>query len=217
MQEKPSHRLTGLLLESRESTRDVSELCSTDLLHEVEVHLPRFWRSFTYSTEAPLRQEDLADLPPPYRYPMVIRARKTRAIVLSVDDAVVDHFLATAAVRAAVGTLHPVQIRVDDFVKSILETRSAYQVVFAHAKSPASGRSLRSISFYGEDVTSAPLFRNQARSLTFLTCGMRSLAKGNEIVRVSTDGVVSAEGDRPKAVGLLEEVLAYLRSRNMTT
>jgi hypothetical protein len=102
-------------------------------------------------------------------------------------------------------------IGVDQLVKSLTQKPTTYVVSFAHARVPAFGAVLRAISFYGDDLGDAALFRQQLNLMVFYTCGLREARGGGEIVRLGSDGSVSFYLHGPSKVLEVEEVFRFLR------
>lgn len=108
-------------------------------------------------------------------------------------------------------------ISVDQLVKSLTQRPTTYVVSFAHARVPAFGAVLRAISFYGDDIGDASLFRQQLDLMVFYTCGLREARGGSEIVRLGSDGSISFYLHSPSKVLEVEEVLRFLRASGYLT
>ena len=108
--------------------------------------------------------------------------------------------------------LQRVPIAVDSLVKDLTVHPTVYAMSFVHARVPAFGTSLRAISFYGEDLADASLFRESASLMNFYTCGLRSVNGGGEIVRLGSDGTISFYMRGSEDVQAVEEALHFLRS-----
>ena len=86
-----------------------------------------------------------------------------------------------------------------------------YALSFAHATTPAFGTSLRAISFYGDDLAEASLFRDQIGLMVFFTCGLREAAGGSEVVRLGAEGGISFFLTEARRVLEVEKTLTFLR------
>jgi hypothetical protein len=168
------------------------------------------WERFRYESKAPLVAEDKFGKGPPYRYSVLVRRSGTRFLLLSNHKQVAEHVVKNLQPLFR-PKLRNVMIGVDQLVKSLTQKPTTYVLSFAHAKVPAFGAVLRSISFYGEDLAEASLFRQHLGLMVFHTCGLRDARGGVEILQLGSDGSVSFYLSRPKKVFEVEEVLRYLR------
>ena len=170
------------------------------------------WERFTFASKKPLHGEDPSVAGPPYHYPIVARRSGSRILVLSLTRQIVEHLLDFELHRVISPPLRRVSIAVDQLVKNLAERPTSYALSFAHARVPAFGASLRAVSFYGEDLAEASLFREQLSLLVFFICGLREAKGGNEIVRLGGDGFVSFAYSGPRRVTEVEQTLAFLRA-----
>ena len=161
----------------------------------------------------PLRGEDTDNTPGPFRYLLVCRRSGPRVLLLSLNRQIVDHVLKEVLNRLFVPALHPVPIAVDTLVKNLTLHPRVYALSFVHARVPAFGTSLRAVSFYGEDLAEASLFRENASLMNFFTCGLRRAHGGNEILRVGNDGTISFYMRGSDDVLDVEEALRFLREQ----
>ena len=169
------------------------------------------WESFSFESHEPLAGEDARVAAPPYKYRILIRRSGVRLLLLSNHKDVAEQVL---------GLLQPlfrprlrgVKIGVDQLVKSLTQKPTSYVLSFAHARVPAFGAVLRAISFYGDDIGDASLFRQQLNLMVFHTCGLREARGGPEILRLGSDGTVSFFLHSPAKALEVEDVLRFLRS-----
>jgi hypothetical protein len=169
------------------------------------------WEKYVFDSPVPLRGEDLSVYDPPFRYPLICRRSGSRLLVLSVSRSIAERLLGVEFHAAFVPRLKPVPIGVDQLVKGITARPTEYALSFAHARVPAFGATLRAISYYGEDLAEAALFRDQLPLMVFFTCGLREARGVNEIVRLGGDGHVSFLLSTPRRVIEVERALSFLR------
>ena len=174
------------------------------------------WEQFTYDSHAPLAGEDPRIIAPPYKYRILVRRSGTRLLLMANHKEVALHVL-----EHLQPLFHPrlrgVAIGVDQLVKGLTQKPTSYVLSFAHARVPAFGAVLRAISFYGDDIGDAPLFRQQMNLMVFYTCGLREARGGNEILRLGSDGSVSFFLYSPAKALEVEEVLRFLRTSGYLT
>ena len=205
--------LSGLLLELPSRAIQRADLLGSKALgYEGKVGTSS-WERFTYRSQTPLHGEDVALSHPPFRYPMICRRSGTRLLALSVTRMIVEHLLESELNGALSLKLKRVAIGVDQLVKNLANKPTEYALSFAHARVPAFGASLRAVSFYGEDLAEAALFRDQLSLMVFFTCGLREANGGSEIVRLGGDGYVSFMMSGPRKVLEVERALSFLREQ----
>ena len=170
------------------------------------------WELYDFFSGVPLRGEDPELVLGPFVYPVVCRRSGPRVLVMSVTrditDAAIGHDFDQLLVNER---LNRVPIAVDSLVKAISERPTKYVLSFVHARVPAFGAALRSVSFYGDDLGEASLFRDHINIFNFFTCGLRPAVGGGEIVRLGSDGTVSFSNIDEDRVVEVERVLGFLR------
>jgi hypothetical protein len=167
------------------------------------------WEQFLFESHEPLAGEDRRIFKPPYRYPILVRRSGTRFLLLSNHKDVAEHLVVQLGPLFR-PRLRSVMIAVDQLVKALTLKPTKYVVSFAHARVPAFGAVLRAISFYGDDLGDAALFRQQLDLMVFYTCGLREARGGGEIVRLGSDGSVSFYLHTGSRVLEVEGVLRFL-------
>lgn len=78
-------------------------------------------------------------------------------------------------------------ISVDSFVK-IGAKEKDYSLTSISAFYRGIGDSLKSIRFFGEDVTSSDLFKNNIDEIKIYRCGIKELSQVDEMISIGTDG-----------------------------
>ena len=179
---------SGLLLESSSRLIQRADLLKCAVLTFEEKIGNTGWERFTFHSLTALYGEDINLTRPPFRYPVLFRRSGTRLLALSVTRMIVEH-LVESELNVTLGHgFRRVSIGIDRLVKNISNHPTTYALSFAHARVPAFGASLRAVSFYGEDLAEASLFRDQLSLMVFFTCGLREAHGGAEIVRLGGDG-----------------------------
>ncbi len=210
--------LTGILLDwpSREISRAEVEKCRR--LRFVGTSPGSKWEQYVYDSPKALRGENADTSNPPYRYEVFCRRSGSRILVLSLSRQVVEHVLREEFDRLFSPNLRRVSIGVQDLVKNIASNPTIYLLSFVHARVPGFGASLRSVSFYGEDLAEASLFKDHLELMVFFTCGLREATGGSEIVRLGGDGTVSfLWKNEPRRFLEVEEALRFLRRNGFLT
>ena len=201
----------GFLVERLGSfiTRD-DLLSSTNMKFIGEIDQSQ-WEELELYSEIPLRREDTELIKKPYIYPVISRRSGTRVILMSYTRKMIEHVLNVDLSDIFYPKPRYVPIAVDELVKSITRHPTIYTLSFVHARIPAFGTSLRSASFYGDDLGDASLFSENVALMNCFVCGLRPAKGGPEIVRLGTDGSISFYMTSPQKVREVENVLMYLR------
>lgn len=203
--------ITGLLLEwpGGKVNRNLFDLCH-GISFKCEIPSSN-WEEYIFQSEVPLRDEDIYDIQPPYKYPIVARRSGARLLLLGPRRDIVEYIITNNLNIFISPPFRHVSIAVDGLAKSIVANPAIYVLSFVHARVPAFGASLRSVSFYGDDLGEASLFCDNIEYMNVFTCGLRRAVGGPELLRVSGDGMVSFHYSDPQKVFEVEKVLSYLR------
>lgn len=204
------YNLGGFLMDGSERAIERYDLLKCDVIKFVGVLHGTEWEEFEYLSEIALRNEDEESTTKPYRYIVICRRSGSRIIILSHTKDIVEHLLEKKFSKIFVPKLKPVSIAVDGLVKSLTKNPTKYSLSFVHARVPAFGTSLRSVSYYGDDIAEASLFRENIHFMNFFTCGLRPTIGKSEIVRIGSDGSLSfyASTDKFKEI---ENIFRFLR------
>jgi hypothetical protein len=207
---------SGLLLERPSKAIQRSDLTSAAEFKYGGTIGGSAWENYTFDSPVPLHGEEPMLSRPPFQYPLVCRRSGTRLLALSLNRGIVEHLLETGF-YGALARLKRVSIGVDQLVKSLATKPTDYALSFAHARVPAFGASLRAVSYYGEDLAEAALFRDQLALMVFFTCGLREAKASSEIVRLGADGQVSFLLNHQRRVIEVERALSFLREEGYLT
>ncbi len=169
------------------------------------------WEEFEFTSKEPLRGEDESVVSGPYRYVVICRRSGPRMAMLSLNRRIVDRLAERLVAEVFAIRLRRVSIAVDALVKGLVERPTQYCLSFIYARVPAFGASLRNISFYGDDLGEASVFRENVHLLNVFVCGLRRTEGGSEILRLTSDGRISFNMQSPEKVLEVEEVLRFLR------
>jgi hypothetical protein len=171
------------------------------------------WEWLTFTSDSSLLGDDRLG-PGPVEYPVLVRRSDKRVAMLSLDKRVVLHLLGHEFGGAGESELHHVTVRVHDLVSFLVSSPSKYVLSLVHAKIPAFGNALKSMSFYGDDVAEANLFRDNFGLLNCHTCGLKDVIRGSEIVRIGSDGQLTVQWPNARRLGEVEAALGFLSENN---
>jgi hypothetical protein len=214
--EKISH-LSGLLLSwSSPKTISRNDLLSCESLKFNDEVEGTKWEEYSFKSNHPLRGEDERSQTPPYFYKIICRRSGARLLLLSSTRQIIDHLVENELNYSLKLPLHRVQIAVDTLVKDITVSPEAYVLTFVHARTPAFGSPLRSVSFYGDNIAEASFFRDYIDLMNVFTCGIRNITSNGELVRLGNDGIISfysSYASNPHQLTEIENVLSYLSKK----
>ena len=208
--------LSGYLLATSASRNEVrATILSTPHISEDGHFVASQWEQFRITSAVPLLGEETTDSP--FRYPLVCRRSEHHFLLLSLGRKSVDHFLSHVAPTNDV-VFYRTSLGVDRAVRLIATGDTKYALTFVHARVAAFGNTLRSVSFYGDDISEADFFRDHLSLFNCYTCGIRAVVDAGEIIRISSDGHISftmssvlSRDARQKRLREVEEVLLFLR------
>jgi hypothetical protein len=170
------------------------------------------WETFIYSSNEPLRQEDrIFNISGPFKYRFIMRRSGPRLLILSENITMVLKFMEMFSFQALSPPPSPVTIHIEHLVHFLSKNPTEYALSYVHARVPAFGVSLKSISFYGDDLASASFFKTNFELLNPFICGIKHLKGGSEIGRLYTDGKVSFSFSIVEKIIEFERLLTFLR------
>jgi hypothetical protein len=95
-------------------------------------------------------------------------------------------------------------------VCDIAENPKSYVLTAVHARVDAYGNNLKATSFYGEDVGEAAIFRDNMALFSCFACGIKDVKKKYELIRLSSEGLISFRLYRFKELLDIEKILSYI-------
>jgi hypothetical protein len=211
---RQDNNYSGFLLDWPSRSVRVDDLLLCSSLQYVSTIGASKWERFIYKSDTPLRGEDPDILSAPFKYEVICRRSGSRLLILSYNRDIVDHILVQELHKILVPRLRHMSIAVDQLVRIIAEKPTIYSLSFVHAQVPAFGTSLRLVTFHGNDLAEASLFRDHIDLFNVLTCGLRYTIGGREIVKLGGDGTVSFYMARDERVREVERVLTFLRDND---
>jgi hypothetical protein len=156
-----------------------------------EVINPTSWELYVYQSNTPLNNEDLANLSGPFVYPILFRPGKNKILILSLTRKIVLNFESEILKKNIYYNIQNVTLNVDDLVKNLVRNAHLdYALTYANAYYIPHGNSIKYITFYGDDIGEGEIFRSNLENMVFNRCGLRSLKRENEIMKLGNDGSI---------------------------
>lgn len=151
------------------------------------------WHQFMFVSEKPLIDPNVEKCP--FRYDIYYRQSARRALLLSSRRHISEEFVRQLSASLGLAPFEAVYVDIQGLVTLVCEKPGPYAITYLHARTTGLGNAVRSLSFYGDDVTGCSLYRSHAESLLAHTCGLRDVYGDrritSEALRVSADGGVS--------------------------
>jgi hypothetical protein len=180
------------------------------------------WDEYLLSAPAPLSDEPRGR--PSYEYQFYTIRGFAKTILLAHRRRIVDYVLSQIIDRRVFPNLRKVSIFVDPMIEYCRRPNSEFLVTSLHGRFSGSATHLRSVSFYGDEVTLSPLYIDHHRLFNFHSAGIgRRLFDGlprvrspedGEIVRLASDGFVNLNlTTRQRARELLDVVSFVMANR----
>jgi hypothetical protein len=166
------------------------------------------WETFEFQATAPIMKE--APGLSVYPYEILCRRSGRRILLLAREREIVDELVARQLNKIFTPNLRPVLIRVGDIVRLLVEKPKKYVLTRAYTRVPGFGVFLSAISFYGDDLANAKLFRDLLPALNYTTIGLAELGGAGEIVIVGTSGRVTFSMTGVERLDEVEQALGYL-------
>lgn len=171
----------------------------------------RRWDRCELATPVPLddeRTEGATDL---YHYPVYLLRGFSKLVLLAERRRIADYVVRFVLEPAVVPRLRKVAVPLDDVVRHCRSPESVFLITSLTGRFSGAARQLKTISLYGEDVTSSSVFSEHGHLFNATTCGFGrrlfdglpsiSGAEEGEILRLGNDGFVTASiADQARAI-----------------
>ena len=147
-------------------------------------------------------------------YKIFFRQSEERALLLSEAQPVVEEIMRYIAKSIGSNKIEFVYIDVNGLVNMIMEQPDNYIVTAIHAKTSGYGARLKSVSLYGNDITSVSLLLDNKNNFVFYMCGLREVKSFRESVRIGKEGQVSCYYNSIGSLKNIENTLKYITLNN---
>jgi hypothetical protein len=173
---------------------------------------PSKWEEHFFKSQRPLRGEIQPTLANAYEYLVLCRWSAHHVLIIGESLSVVDELLKfEAGANQGKSRFHRVSIGVADLVRNLTATpRGPYVLTRVDARTPSFADPLKSVTFYGMNISEASFFREHLNEFRPYSCGLRDLGGASEIVRLSNKGTVSFQYTGARMTRDIEKVLNFL-------
>jgi hypothetical protein len=210
------HRLSGYILELSGTGFAAAALTNCDVV-AARGALTSNWNRYSYKTSQPIAGEHILGAQGPYEYAIVCRWGRDRLLMVSTHRRIVEAFVSEFVRPKWPAASKRTPIHIQALVEAIAATGEPYRLTSVAARTAGFGDDLRSISYFGANVSQAQMFRDALPQLDCYQCGLRFAndGGGTEIARVGNDGFLSFAlpfgNQAAKRLRDVEEVIRFLR------
>lgn len=175
------------------------------------------WRYFWLSFERALTAGDLPHTDGDYRYPYLFRESDDRYILVSTDSSNVELLLEHAGVA---GFVDSPRIHVDRAVRDLVFPPKApdgtfvgrrYTLGAVYGAVEGYARALRNISFFGDDIADAALFRDALEKISVTRLTLRDPKKDKELLSFNASGGVDFHYAGSVHLNAVDSLTAFFR------
>jgi hypothetical protein len=172
------------------------------------------WEHYRLESTTPMMREWVAGGEPATTFAYDILARRSvRRVLIAAEGKDVGDFLKSrlTKMRLHSGRKRAVRIDTHGLVADLVRSPTVYTVSVAHAEVTPFGGALKSCAFYGDDIGSADWFKNSLGLLYVYRCGLRSVERGEEVLKVGRYGSVAFQYRGPSSLKDVEDALGFIR------
>ncbi len=170
------------------------------------------WELYQFTSPLPLQDEDELNVPGPYIYPVFHKQSESRNhLILSVSKSVVEYIKNNVLPKFFNTSFWTIRFDVHKLVKDIIENPKTYSLTSVHTRVDAFGISLKSASFYGEDIGESGLFRHNFEIFSCFTCGLKGSDDPGELISIKSNGRLSFYCESIDQLANIERVLGFIR------
>lgn len=175
-----------------------------------------FWLRSQYSlTGGPAEPPDADGS---YAYPFLVRAAGDRYIVVSRESALVEQFLERGGVA---GHIDSPRVQVDKTARELVfptvdptapPAGRRYTIGAIYGAVEGYARALRSVSFFGDDLAEAELFRYALNQIIVTRIGLRDPAVDKELLSISSTGAVDFHFRGVQHLNAIDQLTSFMRA-----
>lgn len=178
------------------------------------------WQAFWLCSEVALigGSADVPDTDGSYTYPFLLRAAEDRYILVSREMALVDQLLERGGVG---GHVDSPRIQVDKVARELIFPTTGdngptsgrkYTIGAVYAAVEGYARALRSVSFFGDDLAEAELFRYALKQIVVTRIGLRDPKTDKELLSVSSSGAVDFHFRGAAQLNAVDGLTSFMRA-----
>lgn len=176
------------------------------------------WCSFWLSFARALSQDDEPQADGTYQYPYICRIAEDRYIIVSTDSKFVDSFFEHAGIA---GFVDSPRILVDRATRDLVfpppdeagnSRGRKYTIGAVYGAVEGYARALRNVSFFGDDMAEAALFRDALTQIAVTRLSLRDPATDKEVLSIGATGQLDFHFKGGKHLNSIDELTTFFRS-----
>lgn len=173
-----------------------------------------YWDIYNYESSLPLAGEELFNITGPFIYPIVCCIAQQRLLLLSHNKKIINVFIDHIHLNNSRLKLTNCFIDVDSFVREISNNKPDYLLTSINAFYPGRSDSIKYLSFYGDNISNADIFKNHMQSMNFYKCGIRETNSIEELLKVGNDGTISFVFNDIPILRNIDAFFLYIKENN---
>jgi hypothetical protein len=167
------------------------------------------WNAMALESETPLHGEMVQSRMFVYNFLLRRSAQLDHFLICGLSADLVMTLLGQLDLLSSAFAPH---IAVDRLVRDFVAAPTSYSLSAVYTRIRGFRQMLRSMSFFGSDIASAPLFRNLLPDLQPYRVTFRDLASGIEIGSIGSRGEVNFAFSGPRSLSRVNAALAFLHA-----
>lgn len=178
------------------------------------------WSHFWFDAKTAITTGHAPDNDGVFRYPFLCRIADDRFIIASTEAKVVDFFF---EVTGTAGLVESPRVLVDRAARELVfppqdvEGRTSarrYTIGAVYGAVEGYARALRNVSFFGEDIAEASLFRTALEQISVTRLTIRDPGIDRELISINTTGGLDFHFGQPKFLNNIDALTGYFRLHN---
>lgn len=171
------------------------------------------WFSFTLRMKEPINIEDKPSRSGNFEYPFISRWGG-ETFICTASNREYALFLIEKLIPSTGLFFRPQGIDVNGFTKKTTYQPNKYSITSISARISTWGAALRSVSFFGEDITSSGILIENIERLNVTSCGIAEATTSREIIRIGSRGSINFSIANTQNYNSIDKILKYLKFHN---
>lgn len=178
------------------------------------------WQAFWLRSKVALTggSGESPDLDGLFSYPFLIRSSEDRYIIVSREAALVEKFLERGGIG---GHVDAPRVQVDKIARELIFPSTEiggvtpgrkYTIGAVYAAVEGYARALRAVSFFGDDLAEAELFRYALNQIIVTRIGIRDPVADKELLSISSTGAIDFHFRGPQHLNAIDGLTSFMRA-----
>jgi hypothetical protein len=168
------------------------------------------WYSFLLKTKEPINIDDIPSNNGFFEYPFVCRWGGESLIFASSSKDSATFFIEKLIPLTGL-SFRQQGIDVNGFVRKTKNEPNRFTITYISARVSSWGAALRSVSFFGEDITSSGILRENLDKFSVTSCGVGEAIYSREALRLGTRGSINFSVSASNNYNSIDNILKYIK------